>query len=154
MSYTASQQAQIIAIVEDIFKPSNTTAGYVSDSYIPVQNISYAQAKLKAAIEDGTVSDAKSVVQYLYDSINGFEAEKKEVYHENGKISDYRYHGRMNRAFSRNTDNVVERFMLQSGGDPNQLYVELQSILYPLIAEIDAVPPKEPESDETPGGSD
>jgi hypothetical protein len=28
--------------------------------------------------------------------------------------------------------------MLQSGGDPNQLYVELQSRLYPLLAEIDS----------------
>ena len=135
MSYTAEQQKQIMAVVEDIFKPSNSTAAYVSDSYIAVQNISYAQAKLKTAIEAGTVTDAKSVVQYLYDSINNFDAENKEEPTHEGKIG---IQPRLSRTFSRNTDNVVERFMLQSGGDPNQLYVELQSRLYPLLTEIDS----------------
>ena len=134
MAYTVEQQKEIMDVVQDIFSPSNTTASFVSDSYIAVQNISFAQAKLKDAIAAGTVTDAASVVNYLYDCINNFDPSKKEDYKEGGSI---KVQPRMNRAFSRNTDNVVERFMLQSGGDPNQLYVELQSRLYPLLEKID-----------------
>lgn len=134
MAYTVEQQKEIMDVVQDIFSPSNTTASFVSDSYIAVQNISFAQAKLKDAIAAGTVTDAASVVNYLYDCINNFDPSKKEDYKEGGSI---KIQPRMNRAFSRNTDNIVERFMLQSSGDPNQLYVELQSRLYPLLEKID-----------------
>ena len=148
MAYTVEQQKEIMDVVQNIFSPSNTTASFVSDSYIAVQNISFAQAKLKDALTAGTVTDATSVVNYLYDCINNFDPSKKEDYKEGGSI---KIQQRMNRAFSRNTDNVIERFMLQSGGDPNQLYVELQSRLYPLLDEIDNENKKEENNETTEG---
>lgn len=148
MGYTPEQQKSIMELVQALFSPSNTTASYVGDNYIPVQNISFAEAKLKDAISSGEVTDAKSVVNYIYDCLNNFDPDKKEEYKEGGSI---KIQPRMNRAFSRNTDNVVERFMLQSGGDPNQLYVELQSKLYPLLEEIDKTnTPAEVEVDAEP----
>ena len=134
MAYTTEQINSIMKIIDDSFAPSNTTAAYCSDSYIPVQNISYAESKLRTALAVGTVTDAKSIVQYLYDSLNNFDAEDKENPHTDGRIG---IQPRLSRTLSRNTDNVVERFMLQAGCDPNTLYVELQDKLYTAIAEFD-----------------
>lgn len=134
MAYTTEQINSIMKIIDDSFAPSNTTAAYCSDSYIPVQNISYAESKLRSALTAGTVTDAKSIVQYLYDSLNNFDAENKETPHTGGKIG---IQPRLSRTLSRNTDNVVERFMLQAGCDPNTLYVEMQDKLYTEIAKFD-----------------